>query len=120
MRRPRITLKHFMGLIFVLAVVLYVVFLPEPKDILRSLMLGHDTVYAPGFSERNFRRIQIGMTPEEVEATMGWPPLGVHKYPDNYQIWNYTQSPGDTHHFKRNVAFEHGRVVGIASLYYVD
>ena len=114
-------LKHFIGLIFLLAIFLYAILLPGPKDLLRSLIIGHDTVYAPGFSERNFRRVQIGMTPEEVEATMGCPPIQVIDYPskDKY-YWEYSMSPGDTHHWMWTVSFNAGRVTRTSHGFYFD
>jgi hypothetical protein len=86
---------------------------------------GFGTVYAPGYSERRFHRLRVGMTPVEVEAIMG-PPLfkgdwGCLTAPTDRDIWRYSNQ----HHYLANywrrwVIFEKGKVVEVVSDFWVD
>lgn len=92
----------------------------RPGDQVLSLLLGHDTVYAPSFTERGFHRLEAGMSTDEVEDMMGGPPLEKTEYPSGKVIWAYSVSPRDTNHWKNNVSIEDGRVVSTYSGYYMD
>ena len=58
------------------------------------------TVYGPGFSERKFASIRIGMTPPEVEAILG-PPLQRRAWGGFDDVSFYSYSQDDTGNFWR-------------------
>lgn len=51
------------------------------------LFFNSRTIYAPGFSEHNFRKVVLGMPPEQVVALLG-NPLGVSTQ-DWSEVWYY-------------------------------
>lgn len=84
------------------------------------------TVYASGYSESRFRRVRIGMTPEEVELLLGAPlrkgPTSQHYSPEN--TWVYSDPPptgtiGDNY-WRRWVIMNNGTVAAVVDDYYVD
>ena len=87
-----------------------------------GLLLGEDTVYTSGYSERGFTAVALGMSLSEVEALIGPP----HKQwshdqsnPLNFSArWSY--SPGDTHYRCRVLLFRDGKVAEKHTDFYVD
>src|SRR5690349_20171514 len=83
-----------------------------------------DTRFAPGFSERKFAQVAVGMTAAEVEALVGRP-LGTHAYPRRTthpaykeagdEVWTFTSDGaapwGDWAWLSRELIFREGRVV---------
>jgi hypothetical protein len=82
------------------------------------------TVYAPGYSESQFRKVRIGMTPNEVEAILGRP---IRKDPtskSSARWWIYSEPPphgtiGDNY-WKRWVLLDDDKVSAIEDDYYVE
>ena len=82
------------------------------------------TVYAPGYSESHFRKVRIGMTPNEVEAILGRP---IRKDPTSQSSahwWIYSEPPphgtiGDNY-WRRWVLFDDDKVSTIVDDYYED
>jgi hypothetical protein len=82
------------------------------------------TVYAPGYSESQFRRVRIGMTPNEVESILGRPIRKDSTSQSWSPCWIYSEPPphgtiGDNY-WRRWVLFDDGRVSGIVDDYYED
>ena len=89
-----------------------------PADVFYTVLLGWetDTSWAKDYSERNFAKVTIGMTREEVRSIMGDP---VRKPLPGY--WSYTYSPSGTHYHQRAVLFsESGSVTQIVRGFYFD
>jgi hypothetical protein len=87
-------------------------------DSLYSGFLGWmtDTSWAKGYSERNFAKVTVGMTEDEVRRIMGDP---VWKPSSNY--WGYTWSPSSTHYHQRALVFSpSGSVTQIVRGFYFD
>ena len=79
------------------------------------------TMYAAGFTEANFARLRVGMTPDEVEKIMGtplekipWPTQG------NVENWVYSDSPIGWNYEQRWVIFENKLVKSIVKHYWVE
>ena|SRR5688572_18982462 len=49
------------------------------------------TVYAPGYSERGFKRIRVGMGTNEVLRVAGRPLHNDYNTPDQSWYWRYTE-----------------------------
>jgi hypothetical protein len=85
-----------------------------------------ETVYAPGYSESQFLRVRVGMTPMEVESMLSHP---IRKESTSqggffYEKWIYSEPPphgtiGDNY-WRRWVFFENGKVSTIVDDYYED
>jgi hypothetical protein len=81
------------------------------------------TVYAPGYSESQFRRVRIGMTPNEVESIVGRP-IRKDSTSSWAPCWIYSEPPphgtiGDNYS-RRWVIFNNGKVSAIVDDYYED
>jgi len=81
------------------------------------------SVYAPGYSEAAFNRVQPGMSRSEVLALLG-PPLVKYdgsSNPKTSEIWRYSQAPPDKNYWLRIVIFDkNGIVSGKLGYYFVD
>jgi hypothetical protein len=84
------------------------------------------TVYAPGYSESQFQRVRIGMTPNEVESIMGGP---IRKDSTSqrwspFETWIYSEPPPDgtigDNYWRGWVLFNDGKVAAIVNDYYED
>ena len=126
-KRGRLPLFVLLLIVGVLAVA--EVLLPDGfGGILMPLMgFKEDTVYAPGYSLRSFRRIKVGMTKEEVTDGLGKPlkiseRAGRYSSPPNLydECWWYSVSPSSFHYRKRVIRFLNGTVVRVVSEFYVD
>jgi hypothetical protein len=96
----------------------------NPLDYAIAALAGHDTVYAPSFSERRFHRLRVGMTPAYVEEIAG-PPLRVAGKDEAWgggvrEVWLYSDSPTHGHFWRRMVFFEGGRVSAIERDFWFD
>jgi hypothetical protein len=84
------------------------------------------TTYAPAYSEGQFRRVRVGMTPADVASLLG-PPLQKDSTSPRWsplENWIYSEPPppgtlGDNY-WRRWVMFQGGRVVAIVDDYYED
>jgi hypothetical protein len=97
---------------------------------LRSLLVndpffGFGTLYSKDYSETRFTKLQVGMSPREVEAIIG-PPLC--KVPWNQssgapreEMWYYSNQPNATANFARRwLHFENGKVVTVINDFWID
>ncbi|NOJ81898.1 outer membrane protein assembly factor BamE domain-containing protein [Myxococcus xanthus] len=85
-----------------------------------SLIFRPSTHFAPGYSWLAFRRVQPGMSRDEVVKLLG-EPMEVHDRPTQGALWRYSKSPTDSHYSLRVVFFSDGGVVTrVAHEYYVD
>jgi hypothetical protein len=95
-----------------------------------GLLGEEDTVYAPGYSDRAFRQVEIGMSQQEVLSLLGEPispfrltgePLmdWSRAFPAEW-CWEYSHSPSDSDFRIRCVYIENGKVVGKRAGYWVD
>jgi hypothetical protein len=109
---PRITIDGLIG---------------EPFDLLGCT----DTQYGDGYSHWGFKRIEIGMTEQEVIAILGepfyrWAPYGGRstskRFPEKAHFIGlvYSRSPSSTHYRLRQVNLDNGFVVEIRGYFYVD
>jgi hypothetical protein len=85
-----------------------------------------ETVYAPGYSEGQFRRVRVGMTPNEVESIVGRPSRkdSTSQRCSPSENWIYSEPPphgtiGDNY-WTRWVLFDDGKVAAIVDDYYED
>jgi len=78
-----------------------------------------DTEYAPGYSDKAFRKLRIGMSTGDVVALLG-PPLEKGQFTASKETWRWSRSPGDRSYRIRVVIVEADRVVQIRSSFYVD
>ena len=88
-------------------------------DLFYAHVLEHDTVYSKNFTEAKWARLAPGMTAAEVESILGSPITKVYLSRAT-EIWKYSVSPADTHHWRRDVEFQHLRVREIDSTFYID
>ncbi|NOK05560.1 MULTISPECIES: outer membrane protein assembly factor BamE [Myxococcus] len=85
-----------------------------------SLIFRPSTHFAPGYSWLAFRRVQPGMSRDEVVKLLG-EPMKVHDTPTQGTLWLYSKSPTDSHYSRRMVVFSNsGVVMRVAHEYYVD
>jgi hypothetical protein len=102
-------------------------FIGEPFDLLGWT----DTQYAEGYSHWGFKRIEVGMTEQEVMAILGeplyrWAPYGGRstskRFPEKAHFIGlvYSRSPSSTHYRLRQVNLDKGVVVEIRGYFYVD
>jgi outer membrane protein assembly factor BamE (lipoprotein component of BamABCDE complex) len=103
-----------MFLAFVLAVFFFVGTFCMPA------LLGHSTVYAENYNERNFQRISQGMTASEVAALIGQP-LRRSSWGRYNDVWHYTDQRTPVDNFwRRWIAFERGCVADRICDFWVD
>lgn len=87
---------------------------------LASLIFKPSTHFAPGYSWLAFRRVQPGMSRDEVVKLLG-EPMEVHDTPTQGTSWLYSKSPTGSHYSLRTVAFSNSGVVAdVVHEYYVD
>lgn len=93
-----------------------------PTDSFYSVLLGWetDTSWRKNYRERNFAKVKIGMTHEEVRKLMGDPAPNLN--PDEADIyWGYTWSPSGTHYHQRGFLFSpSGSVTQVVKGFYFD
>lgn len=71
------------------------------------------TEYAPGYTERQFRRVSVGDTQEEVIERLGQPLTQFTPAEAEGFSWVYTASVENNYYWHRAIAFDtSGRVVG--------
>lgn len=98
-----------------------------PIDGIGGVVLGlfwkEDTVYAPGYSDRGFRRVEPGMTQAQVHGLLGppeksWETSRKDAISEFGERWSH--SPGDTHFRSRVVLYRQGRVSSVHAEFYID
>jgi hypothetical protein len=120
-RRTPLTLPRLM-----LIIALISVNIAAARMLLKSdAFFGFGTIYAPGYSERRFHRIRVGMTCAEVEAIMGRPLDKVDwsfgTAPKDREMWRYSkQHNALANCWRRWVLFEKGKVLEVVSDFWVD
>jgi outer membrane protein assembly factor BamE (lipoprotein component of BamABCDE complex) len=79
------------------------------------------TIYSAGYSESRFRRLRVGMSPQQVEAVIG-PPLAKAPWGNNTVNWIFSDGAGEPSPFywRRWVIFEGDKVTVIASDIFSD
>ena len=94
---------------------------------LSSLVFPPDTKYSEKYSHENFRKIEIGMTEEQVIELIGkpltvWQPYKPTKYIDkrHYIGFQYSESPSSVDYRLRQVYFDNGIVAERKDYYYFD
>jgi hypothetical protein len=108
----------------------------RPRDMLLamvSVLSGHSTIYARGYSESKFRSLRVGMTPQKVEEIMG-PPLAKGQWQESipgqpitpgtgtlHELWRYSRAGKLMgNYWEREVWFKDGVVHCLKREYYVD
>ena len=84
-----------------------------------SWTLGEHTEYSAGYSDEGFRRIEPGMSSEEVIRLIG-EPLSRGQLQDGREAWRYAWSPTDSSYRVRAMVMEAGKVVSVSHEFYVD
>jgi hypothetical protein len=122
--RVRFTVRRMMVVVVALGIVLALarsVFIEDsPDQLLPAILLGHSTIYAPGYNESRFRAIRVGMTVSQVERLVGYP---LERREPGWgvgdDLWLYTWKRSG--HFRRRwVVFLNGKVVEVINDFYVD
>ena len=93
------------------------------------LINGEDTRYSSDFSNRNFRKIEIGMNEKQVLELLG-KPLTRFSYSEKYNIrefenlhlvgFKHSDSPESKNYHLRIIHFEFGKVVRVMGELYHD
>lgn len=79
------------------------------------------TVYAAGYDDGKFRRIQVGMTADEVVSVLGEPLHRVTWNEDGTENWMYSKQYTSTSNFSRRWIFvKDGRVSDVVMDYFED
>jgi len=109
-RRRRILISLLFGFAFVGAVEAWT--LDGFDGPLRLLFLGDHSMYARSYSDAGFKRIQVGMTPGEVEGILGHPIDEWTVHNDGGRLrWRWTRSRDGSKDFRvRVVTFLGGHV----------
>jgi hypothetical protein len=121
--KKRIIIAVCFAILFVTAAFIYNYRIPL---MCRFLTIFNDTVYADGYSEKKYEKIQLGITTQEVFRLIGRPLYeldltqeGGTNGPDHACYWTKSKS-GDGDYFFRSVFFQDGKVSKKLSYYYVD
>lgn len=93
-----------------------------------SILFGEDTVYSNDFSNRNFRKIKIGMTEKQVLDLLGQPlSKFAYRWVNNKTYNNkrfiglkYSETPNGGDYRLRIIYIDKGIVVGIMGEFYLD
>lgn len=93
-----------------------------------SIFFGEDTVYSKDFSNRNFRKVKIGMTEKQVVNLLGQPlSKFAYKWVDNKTYldkrfigFKYSETPNSSDYRLRIIHIDKGIVVGIMGEFYLD
>jgi hypothetical protein len=88
-------------------------------DVILSHVVGHDTRYTAGYSERKWRGLRARMTTSEVEMRMG-PPLRKMQYDGDHTVWWYSESPRGSDYWMRVVSFRGGAAEYFIGGFYLD
>ena len=88
-----------------------------------SMILEEQTEYAPGYTDRGFRDVKVGMSENKVYALIGdpldeWTINQGKAVKSKYAAWS--NSPMDTHYRRRIIGLENDRVVEVTSDFWVD
>ncbi len=123
MRRARTILLSFLKAIplrlWVTAGVLGSIVVVCSNESAASLLVGEETVYAPGYSAERFDQVQVGATEAKVRAALG-EPLVMTSAVAGRSSWAYTRAAADGNYLCRVLTFAGGRVVDIHREFYWD
>lgn len=106
-------------MITVALVALHISLIDGLDGMIWASLFQEDTEYAPGYTDRGWRALRIGMTQGEVTAIIG-EPLQLWTNEDASVGMRWSRSPGDTDYRCRVLQFKDGRVTEKHSEYYVD
>jgi hypothetical protein len=98
--------RHLWTVFFALIVLLAgVVAYLGPRDVLSNILISfsEDTEYAPGYSERAFRRVRVGDTDVSVQGALGLPLTETPAVPS--VRWLYTPDLGPVRDFEETGAY---------------
>ncbi len=122
-RRHRI--RILLVIISVTFVVVYAILSWWPLDgisgVFASMFSREDTtVYAPGYTDQSFRKIEIGMDRREVYDLLGNPIRKTELETQNKQLEEWSYSPNDSDFRRREIIFRDGVVVDKNAEYWLD
>jgi hypothetical protein len=96
------------------------------KGEILSLFSMLDTKYSDGYTHEKFRKIELGMSINDVVIILGdplykWKPYG-QNFPNkrNYLGYGYSTSPSSGSYRLRQINFNNGQVAEIISCLYID
>ena len=93
------------------------------SEVLWSLALNDDTIYAPAYTDEQFNSIRVGMSEAEVVRRLG-PPLDTYDPPSPDPTWDrgmvWSKSAHDSNYKVRGLLFRRGRVSEKFAEFYVD
>jgi hypothetical protein len=120
-RRFRCTVRLMMVVLACLAVGLALI--RKLREI--DPFFGTGTFYAPGYEERLFNQLRVGMSAAEVEAIIGSPLRKIswnqHMGPHHEELWTYSDRPDVTfNYWRRWVIFENGKIVNVINDFWFD
>lgn len=94
---------------------------------LLMLIARPETRYAKHYTHKNFAKVQIGMTEQDVVKRLGqplikWQPYKytIYRNKAHYTGLQYSESPSSTHYRLRQVYLDGGKVAEIIAYYYLD
>ena len=92
-----------------------------------GLVLSSDTKYSETYSHKKFRKIEIGMTEEQVIELIGkplntWKPYNttIHIKKRHFIGFQYSESPSSANYRLRSVYFDNRVVAEKIDYYYID
>ena len=86
-----------------------------------SLLFSENTVYAPGFDEKEFRALKRGMSKDEVRSKLG-DPLSTWSGSGGFEWWAYSKHGTKSENFLcRSLAFNtEGQLIERHAEFYAD
>ncbi len=86
----------------------------------RTVLGGEDTEYSPGYKDRAFRAVRIGMSRDKVLELLG-APIETGEIPEEaLEILRYARSPSDKSYRVRVIQIRNSVVVAKISEFYID
>lgn len=111
------TLPCFL-LLFILGLAIQLVSMDGFRGTILSCIFQDTTVYAPGYSENKYAKINNGMPEEDVDSLLGTP-LEVDVW-KGIKRYHYTRSNSGSHYRIRQIHIQAGQVIGKKHYYFVD
>jgi hypothetical protein len=112
--KKRVTICTALVLLVVAGIVVHVGTLDGIDGLVLRRVFGEDTVYAPGYTDRLFRKVAVGMTVANVKGLLGEPLSSnpTHEGREYGTFWCYSESPSMNSFRSRAVKMRNGVVVG--------
>lgn len=85
-----------------------------------SLIFNPDTEYSEGYSDKAFRKIEVGQKKEDVIQLLGEPISSSQPKKKTREVLWYSHSPSGGDYRLRTVTIIDGRVSAVTNSYYVD